>query len=150
MNPPSYVEDNLPVLKKLKHFDFQKRDFLILSGGKELTLAFCELLTNLVKHSNKTNLHDKKVIKSISDSYNDLAQIMNIRTSLKIKKHILINNKILQRLAISVALDGYLYFKEHHDSSKWKIETPSELWLKIETQVAQNHNFVVDGWEGDI
>ena len=116
MNSPSYVEDNLPVLKKLKYFDFQKRDFLILTGGKELTLAFCELLFNLVKHSDKSNLHDKKVIKNISHSYNDLAQIINVRTSLKIKKHILINNKILQKLAIGVALDGYLFFKEHHNS----------------------------------
>lgn len=120
MNSTSYVEENFATLQKLRHFSFQKRDFMILAGGKELTLTFCELLTNLVKHSNKKNLHDKKIIKNISDNFHDLEQLINVRSSLKTKKHILINNKILQKLAIGVALDGYLYFKKYHSSNKVK------------------------------
>ena len=98
MNSISYVEENLPVLLKLKYFDFSKRDFIILTGGKELILAFCELLTNLVKHSDKSNLNDKNVVKNISICFNDLGQIMNVRTSLKTKRHILINNKIHKQM----------------------------------------------------
>lgn len=128
MSRVSYVEENLPVLLKLKYFEFQKRDFIILTGGKELILAFCELLTNLVKHSNKSNLNDKTVVKNISICFNDLAQIMNVRTSLKTKRHILINNKILQKLAIGVALDGYQHYKKYHDLPKvGKTESLSKL-----------------------
>ena len=131
MSSVSYVEENLAVLQKLKHFSFQKRDFLILTGGKELILAFCELLNNLVKNSNKKNLVDKKTIKNISDNFYDLGQLINVRSSLQIKKHILINNKILQKLAISVALDGYLFYKRYQLSSK-------EKKIKLSSEIMEN------------
>ena len=106
----SYVKENIAVLQKIRYLPMQKRDFLILTSGKNLTLALSELLTNLVKNSNKSNLQDKKTIKLIGENFHDLGEVMNPRTSIKVKKNILINNKTLQKLALNIALDGFLYF----------------------------------------
>ena len=109
----SYTEDNITVLEKMKRLKFEKRNYILLTCGSNLIFAFSELLSNLVKYSNKNNLKQRSVIRLIQDNYEDLGYLINNRISLKIKRQKLSNNANLQRLALNVALEGYLYYKNN-------------------------------------
>ena len=111
---PSYTEENLSVLKKMKYLTFEKRNYILLTCGSNLIYAFSELLSNLVKNSNKDNLKDNRIIRLIKNNYEDLGYLIDNKVALKVKRQKLSDNKNLQRLALNVSLNGYLYFKEHH------------------------------------
>ena len=110
-NSFSYVEDNFSVLKKMKYFPIVKRSFLFLTCGPNLIYAISELLLNLIINSNRKNLTDKKTILLIKSYYSDIVTLINNKSSLKRKREIISENKIIQNLALNIALNGYEFYK---------------------------------------
>ena len=110
-NSFSYVEDNFSVLKKMKYFPIVKRSFLFLTCGPNLIYAISELLLNLIINSNRKNLTDKKTILLIKSHYSDIGTLINNKSSLKRKREIISENKIIQNLALNIELNGYEFYK---------------------------------------
>ena len=107
----SFVTKHFHVLKKMKHLPYVKRTYLFMTGGPDLIYAVCELMYNLISHSSKKNLDDRRTIKIIKDNYVDIGLLISKASALKDKRRVISQNKQIQYLALNVALDGYEFIK---------------------------------------
>ena len=111
MNDFFFTEENFSILKKLRSLSQKKREYVIITSGSNLIHAISELLLNLTVNSNRDNLKDIKTIKNIRKNYQDIANVIDNKISLKKKRKILIENKTLQNLIFNICLDGYEYYR---------------------------------------
>ena len=116
----NFTEENLHVLYELKKLSSQKRQFIITNGGPGLIFTFSEIFWNFVHNSTKDNLKDISSIKIIKKYNSEIGILINSYTSLKKKRNILLNNSPLVKLALTIGLSGYEYYRQSFDQNESK------------------------------
>ena len=108
----SYVEENLHILKEMINLSPTKRRFILERGGPNLILSFSEIFWNLIHNSNKENFKDSRSIKLIKKNSENIGTLIHSLSSIKKKREILLSNLALQKLALTIGLSGYEFYKQ--------------------------------------
>ena len=116
-NDKSFVEDNLHILKELSNLSLSNRRYIITKSGPSLILSFSEIFWNFIHNSNKDNLKDTKTIKLLKKNFSDIGILISHSSSIKKKREILISNSPIQKLALTVGLSGYEYYRNYQKIS---------------------------------
>ena len=112
-NDKSFVEDNLHILKELSILSLSNRRYIIKKSGPSLILSFSEIFWNFIHNSNKNNLKNIKTIKLLKKNFSDIGILISHSSSIKKKREILVSNSPIQKLALTVGLSGYEYYKNY-------------------------------------
>ena len=108
----SFVEKHFYVLKELSKLHPTKRRFIITNSGNDLIDAFSEIFLNLIHNSSKKNLNDSKTIRLIKKNFEPIGILIHSTSSVKKRREIIISNTSLQKLALTIGLSGYEFFKK--------------------------------------